>query len=118
VGDDKPTLFGIDRRNIGEKHQKTFESRGFAVGLARSETQSISAYRSRTYIPELNDVLRRHANAITRAEKAAQRRGRVQVHGVTLVNTAQQNVGIGEVLHESLFVIGSVEGFPADRVVR
>jgi hypothetical protein len=57
VGDDEPTPFGVDRRNIGEKRQKTFEPRGFTVGLARGETQSISVKRSRTYIPELDDVL-------------------------------------------------------------
>ena len=37
---------------------------------------------------------------------------------MSLVDTAKQNVGIGEVLHESLFVIRSIKAFPADRVVR
>jgi hypothetical protein len=64
VGDDKATPFGVDRRNVGEKRHNSFESRSFAVGLARSKAQSISVHRSRAYIPELDNVLWRYAYAI------------------------------------------------------
>jgi hypothetical protein len=90
VGNDKPTPFGVDCRNIGEKRQKGFESGGFTVGLARRKTQSISVYRSRAHAPELNNVLWRYANAITRTKKTPQGSGRVRVNGVSLINTAKQ----------------------------
>ena len=115
--DDKPTPFRVDRRNVGEKRQKTFESRSFTVGLARSKPQPISVYRSRTYIPELDDVLWSYAYAITRNEKGRQGCQGDRVHGVGLVRTAEQDVGVGKVLHEFLFaerqnwpVLGPVEG--------
>jgi len=65
VRDDKPTPFGVDRRNVGEECQNSFKSRSFAVSFAGSKSQSISICWSRTYVPELDDVLWRYAYAIT-----------------------------------------------------
>ena len=47
----------------------------------------------------------REPYVITRTQKSGQGSQRGQVHGVGLVGTAEQDVGVGEVLHESLFVI-------------
>src|SRR5215471_5019449 len=57
------------------------------------------------------------ARSATRTQKVGQGGQRGRVHSVGLVGATEQDVGVGEVLHESLFIIRSVESLPANCIL-
>jgi len=91
--------FRIDIVRIRQSKNGAFDTSNNSVGLRRGEPESVILDRPRANSPELDEVLRRDADAVSFSGELRYRITGLAVLGMGAMQPPKDDVGIGENVH-------------------
>jgi Fe2+ transport system protein FeoA len=96
---DEPTPLRIDLIRVGQSKNRALDTSENSVSLGRSEAESVALDGPRADCPQLDEILRGHADAIALFAEPGNRLASFSVLWVGALEPTEDNVRVGENVH-------------------